>query len=76
MNISDEVVEAALVAGAVHRMEWAAVADGTRDEAVCSVCGVVRGGFVVAGAWPCPEAGLDPRPSGPYPQNPYRDNNL
>lgn len=52
MNISDEAVEAAN-----HEPVEVAIADGMRDGVICSVCGVVRFGWIETGEWPCDAAG-------------------
>jgi hypothetical protein len=39
-----------------HQPKAVAIADGTRDAVICASCGVVKAGWVEAGAWPCEEA--------------------
>lgn len=42
-----------------HQPVRVAIADGTQEAVICSSCGVVRGGWVEAGSWPCAEARCD-----------------
>lgn len=38
---------------ALHEPVTMAAMDGTRDTTVCGACGVIRGGYVYTGKWPC-----------------------
>ena len=46
----------AVEAAAKHEPIDVAIMDGTQDVTICSSCGVVRGGWVESGAWPCEQA--------------------
>lgn len=45
----------------IHRPIEVAIADGTRNATICAECGIVRGGFVQCGEWPC-DIALEPQP--------------
>lgn len=55
-DYTEHLISMAGGGGDEHHPTLVLIADGTRDVYVCAKCGVRRGGFVVAGQWPCQEA--------------------
>lgn len=54
------IPEAAVEAAAWHEPLEVAFMDGTQDTTICAACGVVRGGWVASGSWPCEQARVQP----------------